>query len=53
MDIYVAKLAGGSGSCLWAKRFGDGYDQSGNAVAVDGSGNVVLTGYFFSTVNFG
>jgi hypothetical protein len=51
-DIFVAKLDA-AGNHLWSERFGDADDQSGAAVAVDGSGNVVLTGYARGTTDFG
>jgi hypothetical protein len=51
-DIFVAKYTG-AGAYMWAKRFGGMLGDSGNAVAVDGSGNVVVTGYFAGTVDFG
>jgi hypothetical protein len=38
---------------FWSQRFGANPDDVGYAVAVDGSGNVVMTGYFNGTVNFG
>jgi hypothetical protein len=52
-DIFVAKL-GPDGSPLWAKAFGDGaHAAAGRSLAVDASGNVVLTGDFTGTVDFG
>jgi len=51
-DIFVVKLAP-NGSHIWSKRFGDGSDQYGKAVAVDGSGNVFVMGDFFGGVDFG
>ena len=38
---------------LWSKRFGDGNGAVGRAVAVDASGNAIVTGYFPGVVNFG
>jgi hypothetical protein len=52
-DIFVAKYSGADGSHLWSKRFGDTSADSGQGVAVDGSGNAVVTGVFNGTVNFG
>ena len=40
-------------SHLWSKRFGSTSVYNGNEVAVDSSGNVVVTGYFSGTVDFG
>ena len=52
-DIFVAKLSGASGAQLWSRRFGGPANESGKAVAIDGSGNVVTTGWFAATVDFG
>jgi outer membrane protein assembly factor BamB len=46
-DFYTAKYAAANGALLWEKRYdgpGNG-DDNATAVAVDGSGNVVVTGY--------
>lgn len=51
-DIFVAKLDP-AGNVLWAQSYGDPFDQSGNGVAVDGSGNVLLTGDFKGTLSLG
>ena len=51
-DIFLAKYSS-SGVHQWSQRFGGTSSDVGNAVAVDGSGNPVVTGYFGSTVNFG
>jgi len=51
-DIFVAKFDA-AGNHLWSKRFGDGAQEAGEGVVVDASGNVVVTGYFHSTVDFG
>jgi hypothetical protein len=52
-DVFVAKL-NPSGQPIWAKQFGDALAaQSGKAVAVDGAGNVVVTGDVAGTINFG
>jgi uncharacterized delta-60 repeat protein len=48
VDYYTAKYAAADGALLWEKRYnglGSGFVFSAaNAVAVDGSGNVVVTG---------
>jgi hypothetical protein len=51
-DIFVAKFDA-SGNHLWSKRFGDFNNQLAYSVATDGSGNVILTGYFAGTLDFG
>jgi YVTN family beta-propeller protein len=51
-DIFVAKFDS-AGTHLWSKRFGDAAQQAGYGLAVDGSGNVLLSGYLFGTVDFG
>jgi len=52
LDIFVVKLSP-SGAHLWSQRFGSTSSEAGNGVAVDGSSNVVVTGYFAGTVDFG
>jgi len=52
-DIFVVKYDGGDGSHLWSKRFGDSADQIARGVSVGPSGDVVITGSFASTVDFG
>jgi hypothetical protein len=51
-DIFVAKFAS-DGAHLWSKRFGDGSYQGADAVAVDASGNVIVTGRGGDTIDFG
>jgi len=51
-DIFLAKF-NSSGVLQWSQRFGSVGDDIGDDIAVDGSGNVVVTGYFEGTVNFG
>ena len=53
--LNVTKLSG-SGTLLWSKNFANGAQNAAGAaafgVAVDGSGNVYITGYFTGTANF-
>jgi flagellar hook capping protein FlgD/beta-propeller repeat-containing protein len=51
-DIFLAKY-NASGTHLWSKRFGDVNLDSGYTVAADGLGNVLVSGYFAGTTNFG
>ena len=49
-DYYTAKYAAADGALLWEKRY-DGPPNSGdvpNAIAVDGNGNVVVTGFSYA-----
>jgi hypothetical protein len=52
-DAYVAKYSGADGGFMWMKRFGDARSQSASGVAVDSSGNVVVTGDFMGIIDFG
>ncbi|MGH7893602.1 MAG: SBBP repeat-containing protein [Candidatus Binatia bacterium] len=52
-DIALAKYNGADGTHQWSKRFGGAYDDGAAGVAVDGGGNIVLTGFFQGTVDFG
>ncbi len=51
-DIFVAKY-NAAGVHLWSKRFGSTGDDVAHGVAVDGFGNVFVTGHFNGTVDFG
>ncbi len=51
-DGMVVKL-NASGQHLWSKRFGGGLQDAGSGVATDSFGNVLLTGYFSGTADFG
>jgi hypothetical protein len=51
-DIFIAKL-NPNGAHLWSDGFGDGVEQYAVGVAVDASGNVVVTGFIAGTVDFG
>src|SRR5207237_8907708 len=54
-DIFLAKYSA-AGTHLWSKRFGgpvQSFSPTGTAVAVDGAGNVVVTGVFLGTADFG
>src|SRR6476661_839089 len=53
VDIFVAKFAGASGSCIWAARAGGSTVNQAFAIAADGYGNAVVGGYFSGTGTFG
>ncbi|MBN4072809.1 SBBP repeat-containing protein [Crocinitomix catalasitica] len=50
-DIFVQKLDA-SGNFLWAQKMGSLVSDAGYGIAIDGSGNVYTTGYFWGTVDF-
>jgi hypothetical protein len=49
----LGTAAFGQGTVLWAHGFGNPRDDSGNSVAVDSSGDVLVTGNFEGSVDFG
>jgi uncharacterized protein (AIM24 family) len=51
-DVVVAKF-NASGTHLWSKQFGGVQTQIGDGIAVDSNNNVILGGYFQSTIDFG
>jgi hypothetical protein len=50
-DIFTSKLDA-VGNFVWAKNMGGPGNDYGEAISVDGSGNVYTTGYFKETVDF-
>jgi hypothetical protein len=51
-DIFLASLAP-DGSLNWARQFGGRGDDNAFDLAVDGAGNVVISGWFTGLVDFG
>ncbi len=51
-DIFVAKYSA-NGTHLWSKRFGSANEDVAYGVAVDAAGNVLLTGFFSASADFG
>lgn len=50
-DIFIAKLDA-NGNFIWVKSFGGNLAEWGNAITIDKSGNIILTGQFQGTSNF-
>jgi hypothetical protein len=50
-DVFISKLDT-AGNLVWAKQIGGDGITVPNAIAVDNSGNVYTTGFFYSTVDF-
>ena len=48
-----ATTTGGTSGARWSKRYGDSSDDRGQAVAVDGSGNVAITGHLDGASDLG
>ncbi len=51
-DVFLAKYTA-AGTHLWSRRFGGVYTDEGKGLAVDPGGNVLLTGTFYATADFG
>jgi hypothetical protein len=51
-DIFLAKY-NSAGVHQWSQRFGSTDFEEGDGLALDTSGNVLLTGLFFGTLNLG
>jgi hypothetical protein len=51
-DVFVARYAA-NGTHLWSKIFGDNAEQVAHAVALDGAGNVLVSGDMYGTMTFG
>jgi hypothetical protein len=52
-NIAIAKLSGTNGATIWAENWGSGGSDSVNAVAVDSTGNVFVTGQADGPINLG
>ncbi len=50
-DIFIQKL-NANGNFIWAKRMGGIYDDEGNSITTDTSGNIYTTGFFHATADF-
>lgn len=52
IDAFAVKFDPAGGH-MWSKRYGDAVRQSAEEVALDGAGNVVITGYANGSIDFG
>lgn len=52
-DIFVVRLAGSTGAKLWSQRFGGATTDQAFSVAVDSADDIVVTGVFQGSVDFG
>jgi hypothetical protein len=53
VDVVVVKLDKSTGGHVWSHAYGDGKLQGGFSVAIDGAGDVVVSGYLDGSVDFG
>jgi RNA polymerase sigma factor (sigma-70 family) len=51
-DVFLVKLSP-AGDHLWSRRFGGSGDDAGTGLSVDAADNVILTGRFAGTIDFG
>jgi len=51
LDFYLIKYDA-SGNFIWARQFGNAGTEQLRDIAIDGSGNLFLTGFFYATVDF-
>jgi hypothetical protein len=51
-DVFVVKFDA-TGKHLWSKRFGNDEQQEGHGLAIDAAGNIVVTGIFWGSIDFG
>jgi hypothetical protein len=51
-DVFVAKFSA-AGAHLWSLRAGNGQNQTGGSIAADPAGNVLVSGNFQGSINFG
>ena len=51
-DIYLVKYSA-TGAYVWSARFGGAQNEVPKGIAIDSADNVVITGFFAGTVDFG
>ncbi len=52
-DLFLATLAGDTGEPIWARSFGGGGADGGDALAIDDGDNLIVAGRFEKTAVFG
>lgn len=52
-DIILGQFNAADGAHVWSKRLGGSDIDSGDAIAFDTSGNIIIGGYFYGTAAFG
>ncbi len=52
-DGFVMKLDAGTGATSWVTTFGGNSTDNSQAICLDGSGNIYITGLFFTSASFG
>jgi chitodextrinase len=52
LDTFLVKFTS-AGVASWAENFTNTGDDQGRSVAVDSAGNIVLTGYYMGSIDFG
>lgn len=52
LDVCIAKFDA-AGNHVWSQLYGDATYQPGRRVSMDSGGNVIATGEFFGTIDFG
>ena len=50
-DVFISKL-NSFGEFVWAKKVGGGFDDRGNSISIDNSGNLYINGKFSTTADF-
>lgn len=53
VDVFVARYANADGNLVWGKLYGKGADQFGRGVSIAPNGNVLITGGFAGTIDWG
>jgi len=52
-NVFVAKLDATTGARVWARGYGSAANERGYGIAVDRSGDLLVTGFFQGSVDFG